>query len=259
MDIHPAMHMPGRKTMAETELKDGERIDDLQRNGRVIIQNPSRFCFGIDAVLLSGFAKVKKGERLIDLGSGNGILPILLEAKNNGTSYTGLEIQPENVEMSNRSVQLNGTDNVSFIEGDICRASEIFGKNSCEVVTSNPPYMKAFAGEMNPADAVAVARHEIRMTLEDLIRETTSLLTGNGRCYYVHRPQRLADIICLMRKYRLEPKKMRLVYPYADREPVLVLIEGRKNGNPELRIDRPLILYEAPGIYTQEMRENYGF
>lgn len=248
-----------RTAMEQTELRKGERIDDLQRNGRAIIQNPSRFCFGIDAVLLSGFARVKKGERLIDLGSGNGILPILLEAKNSGRSYTGLEIQPENVEMAARSARLNGTDNISFVEGDMCRASEIFGKNSCEVVVSNPPYMKAGGGEANPADSLAVARHEIRMTLSDLVRETAALLTGNGRCYYVHRPQRLADIICLMREYRVEPKRLRLVYPYADREPVLVLIEGRKNGNPELRIERPLILYEAPGVYTQEMRENYGF
>lgn len=245
--------------MTQTELREGERIDDLQRNGRVIIQNPSMFCFGIDAVLLSGFAKVKKGERLIDLGSGNGILPILLEAKNCGKSYTGLEIQPQNVDMARRSASINGTDNVSFEVGDLCRASEIFGKSAFEVVVSNPPYMKGNAGETNPEDALAVARHEIQMTLEDLIRETSALLTGNGRCYYVHRPQRLADIICLMRKYHLESKRLRLVYPYADREPVLVLIEGRKNGNPELRIDRPLVLYEAPGRYTEEMRENYGF
>ncbi len=245
--------------MKETELRDGERIDDLQRNGRVIIQDPSRFCFGIDAVILSGFARVKANERVIDLGSGNGIIPILLEAKNQGGSYTGLEIQEENVEMATRSARLNGTDDIHFVCGDICRAQEIFGRGSFHVVVSNPPYMKSDSGEINPKSALALARHEISMSLEDLIRESAALLRENGRCYYVHRPQRLGDIIYLMRKMRLEPKRMRLVYPFVDREPVLVLIEGRKNGNPELRIEKPLILYDAPGKYSMEMRDDYGF
>lgn len=240
-------------------LHEGERLDDLQISGRMIIQNPSRFCFGIDAVLLSGFARVKKNERVLDLGSGNGIIPILLEAKTRGRSYTGLEIQPENVDMAGRSAQINETDNISFVEGDLCRASEIFGCNSFEVVVSNPPYMKDKAGETNPADALAIARHEVRMTLEDLVRETSRLLTDGGRCYYVHRALRLVDLFVAMRSYRLEPKRMRLVYPYVDREPVLVLVEGRKNGGSELRIEKPLILYESPGIYTEEMRNNYGF
>lgn len=244
---------------ASDMLRDGERLDDLQISGRYIIQNPSAFCFGIDAVLLSGFVKVKKNERLIDLGSGNGILPILIEAKNKCGSYTGLEIQPENVDMALRSIAINGTDNISFVEGDLCRASQIFGRGSYNVVVSNPPYMKEAAGEMNPGSALAIARHEIRMTLEDLVRETAALLNEGGRCYYVHRALRLVDLICLMRQYRLEPKRMRLVYPYADREPVLVLIEGRKNGGSELRVEKPLILYGPDGQYTEEMRNNYGF
>ena len=240
-------------------LKPGERIDDLQRNGRVIIQNPARFCFGIDAVLLSGFAKVKSGESVIDLGSGNGILPILLEAKNNGKRYTGLEIQPENVDMAWRSVQINGTENVTFVEGDIKQASEIFGKNSTDVVVSNPPYMKAGSGVTNLADAKMIARHEILVTLGQLVEQTAALLKEGGRCYYVHRPFRLVDIFSEMRKYRVEPKRLRLVYPQIDKEPVLALIEGRKNGGTELKIEKPLILYNSDGTYTNEMRENYGF
>jgi tRNA1Val (adenine37-N6)-methyltransferase len=240
-------------------LKPGERIDDLQRNGRVIIQNPARFCFGIDAVLLSGFAQIKPRETVIDLGSGNGILPILLEAKNPGKSFTGLEIQPENVDMARRSALINGTENVTFVEGDIRRADEIFGKNSTDVVVSNPPYMKAGSGVTNLADAKMIARHEILVSLEELVAQTASLLKDGGRCYYVHRPFRLVDIFSEMRKYRVEPKRLRLVYPQSDKEPVLALIEGRKNGGIELKIEKPLILYNSDGTYTKEMRENYGF
>ncbi|MGN0240564.1 MAG: tRNA1(Val) (adenine(37)-N6)-methyltransferase [Candidatus Weimeria sp.] len=240
-------------------LKPGERIDDLQKNGRVIIQNPARFCFGIDAVLLSGFARVKPGETVIDLGSGNGILPILLEAKNPGKSFTGLEIQPENVDMARRSAEINGTSNVTFVEGDIKRAEEIFGRNSTDVVVSNPPYMKAGSGITNTADAKMIARHEVLVSLEELVAQTASLLKDGGRCYYVHRPFRLVDIFSEMRKYRVEPKRLRLVYPQLDREPVLALIEGRKYGGIELKVEKPLILYDNDGAYTNEMRENYGF
>lgn len=240
-------------------LKDGERIDDLQRNGRVIIQNPARFCFGIDAVLLSGFASVNKGEKLVDLGSGNGILPILLEAKNDGESFTGLEIQPENVDMACRSAEMNGTEKVKFIEGDIKCASEIFGKNSTDVVVSNPPYMKAGNGLTNTADAKMIARHEVLVSLGQLVEQTSAILKDGGRCYYVHRPFRLVDIFSEMRKNRLEPKRLRLVYPKVTKEPVLALIEGRKYGGVELKVERPLILYNEDGTYTDEMRDNYGF
>ena len=240
-------------------LKPGERIDDLQRNGRVIIQNPARFCFGIDAVLLSSFAHVKRGETVIDLGSGNGILPILLEAKNDGKSFTGLEIQPENVDMARRSVRINGTEKISFIEGDIKEASKIFGRGRTDVVVSNPPYMKAGSGVKNTTDAKMIARHEILVSLDDLVRETSALLKDGGRCYYVHRPFRLVDIFSKMRENKVEPKRLRLVYPQIDKEPVLALIEGRKNGGDELKVEKPLVLYNSDGTYSDEMRENYGF
>lgn len=241
-------------------LRDGERLDDLQRNGRVIIQNPARFCFGIDAVLLSGFAKVKRDEKVLDLGSGNGILPILLEAKNPaGASFTGLEIQHENVEMARRSAAINGTEKVKFVEGDIKESKAIFGKNSMDVVVSNPPYMKAGSGLTNTVDAKMIARHEVLVSLDELVEQTAGLLKDGGRCYYVHRPFRLVDIFSLMRQHRVEPKRLRLVYPQVDKEPVLALIEGRKYAGAELKVERPLILYMPDGTYTDEMRENYGF
>ena len=210
-----------------SNLLPGERIDELQRNGYRIIQNPERFCFGMDAVLLSGFARAKKQERCLDLGCGNGIIPILMEAKTEGKHFTGLEIQPESADMAKRSVALNGLqDRIDIVEGDIKDASKIFGASSFHVVTTNPPYMTAQHGLTNVYEAKTIARHEVLCNLEDIIRESARLLMPGGRFYMVHRPFRLAEIISLMVQYRMEPKRMRLVYPYVDREPNMVLIEG---------------------------------
>ena len=241
------------------ELKPGERLDDLQRNGYKIIQDPGRFCFGMDAVLLSGFAKVKPGERVVDLGTGTGIIPILLEARSKGASFTGLEIQPESADMASRSVQLNDLqERVHIVNGDIKEAVQIFGAASCHVVTSNPPYMTAQHGLQNPDQPKAIARHEVLCTLEDVISQTAQLLKPRGRFYMVHRPFRLAEIMGLMMQYKLEPKRMRLVYPYVDREPNMVLIEGLLGGNSRITVEKPLIVYEKPGVYTKEIREIYG-
>ena len=241
------------------ELKPGERLDDLQRNGYKIIQDPGRFCFGMDAVLLSGFAKVKPGERVVDLGTGTGIIPILLEARSKGASFTGLEIQPESADMASRSVQLNDLqERVHIVNGDIKEAVQIFGAASCHVVTSNPPYMTAQHGLQNPDQPKAIARHEVLCTLEDVISQTAQVLKPRGRFYMVHRPFRLAEIMGLMMQYKLEPKRMRLVYPYVDREPNMVLIEGLLGGNSRITVEKPLIVYEKPGVYTQEIREIYG-
>ena len=208
-----------------SNLLPGERIDELQRNGYRIIQNPERFCFGMDAVLLSGFARAKKQERCLDLGCGNGIIPILMEAKTEGKHFTGLEIQPESADMARRSVALNGLqDRIDIVEGDIKDASKIFGASSFHVVTTNPPYMTAQHGLTNLYEAKTIARHEVLCNLEDIIRESARLLMPGGRFYMVHRPFRLAEIISLMVQYRMEPKRMRLVYPYVDREPNMVLI-----------------------------------
>ena len=243
-----------------SNLLPGERIDELQRNGYRIIQNPERFCFGMDAVLLSGFARAKKQERCLDLGCGNGIIPILMEAKTEGKHFTGLEIQPESADMAKRSVALNGLqDRIDIVEGDIRDASKIFGSSSFHVVTTNPPYMTAQHGLTNLYEAKTIARHEVLCNLEDIIRESARLLMPGGRFYMVHRPFRLAEIISLMVQYRMEPKRMRLVYPYVDREPNMVLIEGLRGGKSRMTVEKPLIVYKEPGKYTDEIYDVYGY
>ncbi|HIS06111.1 MAG TPA: tRNA1(Val) (adenine(37)-N6)-methyltransferase [Candidatus Choladocola avistercoris] len=244
----------------DIQLKPGERVDDLQRNGCRIIQDPGRFCFGMDAVLLSGFARVKRGERTLDMGTGTGIIPILLAAKTEGKAFTGLEIQEESADMASRSVRMNGMeDRIHIVTGDIKEAARIFGAASYHVVTCNPPYMTADHGIRNPEDHLAAARHEILCTLEDVISQAAKVLMPGGRFYMVHRPFRLAEIMTGLCARGLEPKRMRLVYPFADREPNMVLIEALKGGKPRITVEKPLIIFKEPGQYTDEIREKYGF
>lgn len=241
-------------------MNNNERIDDLQINGRRIIQSPDRFCFGMDAVLLSGFAKVKKGESVLDLGTGTGILPILLDAKTVGGHFTGLEIQPESADMARRSVILNNRqDKIDIVTGDIKNALNIFGAASFDVIVTNPPYMNQNHGITNPESPKAIARHELLCSLEDVIRQTRSLLKVNGRMYMVHRPFRLPDIMELMNECGIEPKKMRFVHPYVYREPSMVLIEGVRGGNRRLTVEKPLVIYDGPGEYSEEIKRDYGF
>ena len=255
--------MPHPRSTMQTNnplLLPGERLDELHRNGYYIIQNPDLFCFGMDAVLLSGFAAVKPGERALDLGTGNGIIPILLEAKTEGEHFTGLEIQERNVDMARRSVTLNHLEHkISVVQGDIKDASKLFGASSFHVVTSNPPYMTGHHGLTNPSEAKAIARHELLCTLEDVIREAAKLLPSKGRFYLVHRPFRLAEILCTMSQYGIEPKRMKLVYPFVDKEPNMVLIEGLRGGRPRMTVEKPLIVYERPGVYTREIYDIYGY
>lgn len=241
-------------------LLDGERIDELQRNGYGIIQNADKFCFGMDAVLLSSFAKVKTGEKALDLGTGTGIIPILLEAKTKGEHFTGLEIQPESADMAKRSVKYNHLeDKISIVCGDIKEASSLFGTASFEVVTTNPPYMIGEHGLQNPRSEKAIARHEVLCTIDDVLRESARVLKVGGRFYMVHRPFRLAEIMAKMVSYHIEPKRMQLVYPYVDKEPNMVLIEGRLGGNSRLMVEKPLIVYDTPGKYTDEIYKIYGY
>ena len=242
------------------ELKPGGRVDELQRNGYRIIQDPGRFCFGMDAVLLSGFARVKPGERALDLGTGTGIIPILLEARTQGESFTGLEIQEESADMARRSVSMNGLeDRIHIVTGDIKEAAQIFGAASYHVVTCNPPYMTANHGLRNPKEHLAIARHEVLCTLEDVISQTARILMPGGRFYMVHRPFRLAEIMTGLCAHGLEPKRMRLVYPFADREPNMVLLEAMKGGKPRITVEKPLIIFKEPGKYTDEIRDTYGY
>ena len=239
---------------------EDERIDDLQRNGYRIIQKKKGFCFGMDAVLLSGFAQVKEGEVAVDLGTGTGIIPILLEAKTKGKHFTGLEIQEEVAEMAGRSVRLNHLeDRVDIVRGDIKEASRLFGKASFDVVTSNPPYMNDNHGLKNPDLPKAIARHEVFCTLDDVCREASLLLKTGGRFYMVHRPHRLAEIITALKTYKLEPKRMKLVHPFADKDANMVLIEAVRGGKSMMKVEAPIIVYKEPGVYTQEIYDVYGY
>lgn len=243
--------------MENNLVKTGERVDDLQ-NGYFVIQDPKKFCFGMDAVLLSGFAKVKTGETVLDMGTGTGIIPILLRAKTQGKHFTGLEIQKECADMAGRSVSYNGLESeIDIVQGDMKEAAEIFGAASFHVVTSNPPYMIGAHGLRNPDMPKAIARHEVLCTLEDVVSQAAKLLKDRGRFYMVHRPFRLAEIMNVLTKYKLEPKRMQLVYPYIDREPNMVLIEALKGGNSRITVERPLIVYEKPGVYTKSILELY--
>ena len=244
----------------EVPLYPGERVDDLERNGLVIIQHPDRFCFGMDAVLLSGFAWIREGEDTLDLGTGTGILPLLLSAKTKGRSFTGLEIQSESADMAERSVRLNDlTGRIKIQLGDVKEAAELFGAASFDVVVTNPPYMIGDHGLKNPDDAKAIARHEVCCTLDDILRASARLLKESGRFFMVHRPFRLAEILRKMSECGLEPKRMRLVYPDVTKEPNMVLIEGRLGGKPYLTVEKPLIVWESQGVYTKEIREIYAF
>ena len=243
-----------------TDLMENERLDDLQRNGLKIIQKTDGFCFGMDAVLLSGFASVKPGERALDLGTGTGIIPLVLSAKTKGDHFTGLEIQTEIMKMAQRSVALNGLEKkIDIIQGDIKEASRIFGAASFDVVTSNPPYMNDAHGLKNPGDVKAISRHEVLCTLEDVVREGTKALKPGGRFYMVHRPHRLAEIITVMRQYKLEPKRMKFVHPFADKDANMVLIEAVRGGGAWLKLEPPVIVYKEPGVYTDEIYEIYGY
>lgn len=244
----------------EYQLLDGERLDELHRNGYHIIQNPKKFCFGMDAVLLSGFAKVKEGETALDLGTGTGIIPILLEAKTLGKHFTALEIQEESADMARRSVAYNDLEEkIKIITGDIKEASQIFGAASFDVVTTNPPYMNDQHGLKNPNVPKAIARHEVLCTLEDVIREGAKVLKPQGRFYMIHRPFRLVEIINTLTKYKLEPKRMQMVHPYIDKEPNMVLIEAVRGGKARLKVEKPLIVYKEPNVYHQEIYDIYGY
>lgn len=239
------------------ELKSYERLDDLQIKGLFIIQDTRGFCFGTDAVLLSDFAQVKKGDSVLDMCTGTGIIPLLISAKTEAGNITGVEILKDVSDMARRSVLYNKIENIEILNGDIKDCACMFGKNSFDVVTCNPPYKKAGSGLVNPDDVKAVSRHEILCSLEDVISQASLVLKDGGKFFMVHRPTRLADIFFLMRGYSLEPKRLRLVAPQEGKEPNMVLIEAAKGGNPFLKVLPTLNVYNSLGQYTEELLKIY--
>ena len=235
-----------------------ERIDNLGINGYQIIQKEQGFCFGMDAVLLSGFAKAKPGDNVLDIGTGTGVIPILMAAKTKAGHFTGLEIQHESADMAMRSIRYNHLEErISIVEGDIKEAGTLFASASFHVVTSNPPYMIGQHGLTNPHLPKAIARHEILCSFDDVACQAARVLKDRGRFFLVHRPFRLVELMATLTKYKLEPKRMQLVYPFIDKEPNMVLIEACKGGNSRIRVERPLVVYERPGVYTEDVLELY--
>lgn len=241
------------------QLKFDETLDDLQLNGINIIQKKHAFRFGVDAVLLANFAKVKRGMRVIDLCSGTGIIPFILAGKTEATSITGVEIQEEMVEMAQRSVEYNKLEHrIDFKLGDLKNIEFLKSLSKAQVVTVNPPYKLQNSGIINPSDKNAIARHEICCTLEDVIIAARIILKDSGKLYMVHRPERLADILCLMRKHKIEPKVIRMVHPNLKKAPNIVLIEGQRDAGAFLKWDVPLYVYNTEGAYTEEINAIYG-
>ena len=243
----------------DIELKENERIDDLEYKGLKIIQNKNWFCFGIDSVLLSDFAKnIKDNSKVLDLGTGTGIISILLCGKTKIKEIKGIEIQSDVAEMASRSIKLNNLqDKFEIINDNIKNIGKYFQKGSFDVVVTNPPYKKQDSGIINESDNKLISRHEITANLEDFINQASVMLKDNGFMYMVHKPERLCDIICLMRKYNLEVKEIKFVHSNIKSEPSLVLVKGAKNGHAFVKIHKPLYIYKEDGSYTDEILEIY--
>ena len=243
----------------EINLKDNERIDDLQLNNLKIIQNKDGFCFGIDSVLLSDFAKdIRNNSKVLDLGTGTGIIGTLLCAKTNLSKIYGIDIQKDVCDMASRSIKLNNLeDKFEIINSNIKDLINIFEENSFDAIVSNPPYKKDNSGLKNDTETKLISRHEITASLEDFIKVSSKLLKNNGNIYIVHRPERLSDLFYLLKKYNLEPKKLRVVQSYVDSKPKLVLVKATKNAKSFLNIEEPLIIYNKDGSYTDEILKIY--
>lgn len=240
------------------EIGENERIDDLQLKGLKIIQNKEGFCFGLDAVLLANYSKIKNNARVLDLGTGTGIIPILLAGKSRAKLIYGVEIQDEVSEMALRSVKLNNLeDRIKIIGDDIKNLSSYVEKNSFDVVISNPPYMNP-NGLVNQNDKKAISRHEIKSGLEDFIVTASKFLKPNGKLFMINRTLRLVDMIYFARAYNLEPKVLRFVHSKISRAPKLVLAEFIKNGKSEVKIESPLYVHREDGSYTDEIKEIYS-
>ena len=242
-------------------ILENERIDDLQLNGLKLIQNPEWFCFGVDAVLLADFAKdsIKKNAAVVDFCTGNAIIPVLLSAKTQAKSITGIEIQGCVADLAKRNVEYNKLENkLNILNEDVKCAPDIFGKGTIDYITCNPPYKEADGGLKNMDDIVTIARHEVLLSLEDIIISAEKILKPGGKIAIIHRPERLIDIIWLMRQNKIEPKRLRFVHPYAKKTATMILIEGTKHGGKKLFLETPLYIYDENRNYTEEINRIYG-
>lgn len=245
--------------MTSIYIKNDETLDDLQLKGIRLIQKKDAFRFGVDAVLLANFAKIKKGFKVVDLCSGTGIIPFILAGKTDAEKITGIEIQDEMVDMANRSISINNLEKKLAFKGlDLKNISELSKLEKVDVVTVNPPYKLKNSGIINEDDKNAIARHEICCDFEDVIIAAKAVLKHNGRIYIIHRPERLVDILCIMRKHKVEPKQIRMVHPNQLKAPNMVLIEGQNNGGAFLKWMPPLYVYDLKGNYTEEINNIYG-
>ncbi len=244
----------------EIELKKDERIDDLEYKNLKIIQNKNGFCFGIDAVLLSDFAKeIKKGSNVIDLGTGTGILGILLCKKTELNHITGVEIQEDVYDMAKRSVQLNNLqDKFLIINEDIKNLDRKLELQSFDAVVTNPPYKKNSTGLKNDNEYKIISRHEVKCNLEDIIRVSSKLLKNNGAFYMIHRPERIKDIVINLDKYKMQIKEIRFVHPNINKKPNMVLIKAVKGAREFLNVQEPLFVYKQDGTYTDEILRIYN-
>ena len=242
------------------ELKENERIDDLEYKGLKIIQNKEGFCFGIDSILLSDFAKnIKKGAKVLDLGTGTGIIATLLCGKTELSEIIGIEVQEEVYEMAKRTIQLNHLENkFKLIQDNILNLNNYFEKNSFDVIVTNPPYKKKETGIRNEDTRKLISRHEIKANLEDFIKISKDMLKDKGEFYIVYRPERLVDLLSIMRKYKIEPKRIRFVYSNIHAVSKLVLVQGVKNARPFLKLEPNLYIYDENGNYTDEILKIYN-
>jgi len=244
--------------MNEIYINEDESIDDLQLKGIKLIQKKGIFRFGVDAVLLANYTVVRNRQNIIDLCSGTGIVPFILAGKTNANHITGIEIMDDMVEMANRSVKYNEMNGkIEFIQRDLKDVSFLKTFEKADIVTVNPPYKLKNSGIVNNNDKNAIARHEICCILEDVIVAAKVLLKSSGRLFMIHRPERLADIFCAMRKYKIEPKRIRMVYSNYEKPPSMVLIEGLNNGGVFLKWDPPLYIYNMDGSFSNEINKIY--
>jgi tRNA1Val (adenine37-N6)-methyltransferase len=243
------------KVSNQLQLKPDERLDDLIRNDLKIIQNPKYFCFSIDAVLLAHFSTIKNGDKVMDIGTGSGVIPLLLSLRPGIKSILGVEIQEQLADMAKRSVLINNLEQqISILNEDVkgLNLAEKF-----DLILSNPPYRGLHEGKVSPVAEIAMAKHEVAANLDDIVKKASQHLKSSGRLAMVHRPYRLADIIQTFRKYNIEPKRVRMVHPYLEKDANLVLIEGVKGAQAYLKVEPPLVVYNTDGKYTKEVLEFY--